>query len=259
MRSLIGLAVVVFTAGVGSSQRLEARTSQESVSATLADLQGLREMLNTPKTEQLRDARILWPLMTYDSAFVTLPTAPPATSGPAVSVRRLRHRVPESANKAYQRAGKLARAHNAGGAAVELEAAIALDPEFAEAHAELGVQYAGLGRYREAEAEFQRTTELIPDDSLSYTNLAWVQLQLRDMAAVERSLRRVIQLSPANAMASMLLGLVLLGAQETYAEGTRYLEHAARTLPDAKRILNQLNGNLPVLQRPVFTREALRR
>jgi len=247
MKAIIGLTVVVFTAGTGLSQTFR-RTSQEAVTATLPDLQGLGEMFNTPKTEPLPDRRVVWPLMTYNPAFATSPSPRPATSsGPIVSVGHLRHRVPKSANKAYERASKFARANDVGRAAMELESAIALDPEFGEAHAELGVQYARLGRYREAEAEFLRTTELIPYDPLPHTNLAWVELQFRDLAAAERSLRCAIQLSPANAMASMLLGLVLLGAPETQAEGIRHLEYDARTIPDAELILNKLNGNVPVI------------
>jgi tetratricopeptide (TPR) repeat protein len=135
---------------------------------------------------------------------------------------------------------------------MELENAIALDQKFAEAHAELGVQYALLGRYQEAEAELRRTIELIPDDSIPYSNLAWVELRLGKVAEVEQSLRQIIRRSPENATAYMMLGSLLSGAPETLAEGTRYLEYAARTIPDAKLILKKLDGKVAVLTYPVL-------
>ena len=245
MQAIIGLAFALVSVGVGFSQTFEAPSTQEAVAATLGNLQGIGETFNTPKIEHLR---ILWHLITYDSAL-----QPPVTSsGPIVSVRRLRHRVPKSANKAFERAGKLARANDAGRAAMELENAIALDQKFAEAHAELGVQYALLGRYQEAEAELRRTIELIPDDSIPYSNLAWVELRLGKVAEVEQSLRQIIRRSPENATAYMMLGSLLSGAPETLAEGTRYLEYAARTIPDAKLILKKLDGKVAVLTYPVL-------
>jgi len=245
MQAIIGLAFAVVSVGVGFSQTFEAPATQEAVAATPGNLQGIGEMFDTPKIEHVR---ILWHLITYDLA-----SQPPVTSSsPIESVRRLRHRVPKSANKAFKRAGKLAQANDAGGAAMELENAIALDQKFAEAHAELGVQYARLGRYQEAEAELRRTIELIPDDPVPYSNLAWVELRRGNLAEVELSLRQTIRRSPENATAYMMLGSLLSGAPETLAEGIRYLEYAARTIPDAKLILKKLDGKVAVLTYPAL-------
>src|SRR5436309_1040023 len=99
MQAIIGLAFAVVNVGVGFSQTFEAPTTQEAVAATPGNLQGMGERFNTPKIEHVR---ILWHLITHDSAL-----QPPVTSSSAiVSVRRLHHRVPKSANKAFERAQK---------------------------------------------------------------------------------------------------------------------------------------------------------
>ena len=126
-------------------------------------------------------------------------------SGQLVTVARLRHKTPKEALKAFARAETLSRAGNKEGVADELEKAIARDPEFAEAHSNLGVQYARLGRLQEAAAEFERAIALDPSSSNSYYNLGLVSFQAENVLQAERSARRALQVSGSNSLARSFL------------------------------------------------------
>jgi Flp pilus assembly protein TadD len=126
-------------------------------------------------------------------------------AGQSVTVARLRHKTPREALKAFARAEKLSRAGNKGAAADELEKAVARDPEFAEAHCNLGVQYAQLGRLQEAAGEFERAIALDPSLSKSYYNLGLVYFQVGDVVQAERNVRRALQVSGNNSLARSFL------------------------------------------------------
>jgi Flp pilus assembly protein TadD len=155
-----------------------------------------------------------------------------------VSVKQLRHHVPKAARKAYEKAG---RTLDPGTAAAELENAVKIDPEFAEGHHALGVVYSRQRRLPEAVAEFRRTLELIPEESLPYSNLAWLLFAMGERAEAETSVRRALQLSPENASAHLLMGCLLIDTPAR-REGIQHLEYAARTLPAAEKIAKTLSG-----------------
>lgn len=104
----------------------------------------------------------------------SLPGDPSVSHEPAatVSAQRLRHRPPKEARQACEKA---ARTKDLQKAAALLESAVRIDSAFAEAHNNLGLVYANLGRFPEALAELQRAIELIPHESIPRSNLALVQ------------------------------------------------------------------------------------
>ncbi len=217
--------------------------AQEVLASTLADLRGVSETIETSRPENRSDRSALW------FSVLTSPTAPtarldsvqfPAHERPSagtVSTKRLRHRVPKAARQAYERA---IGSRDARKAANELESANRIDPDFAEAHDDLGVAYAQLGRYPEAAQELRRTIELVPDESLPHSNLAWVLFEMGQRAEAEISVRRAIQLSPDNAAAHLLIGRLLVERPDTFAEGLGHLEYAARTMPEAEQMAKAL-------------------
>src|SRR5579872_2662663 len=77
-----------------------------------------------------------------------------------VSAAHLRHKVPKEVTKAFGRALSLSHAGQHEKAEQQLERAIHVDPDFAEAHANLGIEYASTGAYPLAEAHFRRAIEL---------------------------------------------------------------------------------------------------
>jgi len=243
LRTILRLGLGFLSSGFAFAQGPDASTPRETLAATLADLHGLGEAIDGPVAEN-PIARTALSFSIVDGRMVSprrLPAQESASAG-TVSAKRLQHRAPKAAREAYEKAAKLARKKDVLKAAKELERAIGLDPGFAEAHDDLGVAYACLGRYPEAELELRRTIELIPEESLPRSNLAWVLLAMGRRAEAEANVRRAIQLSPDSASAHLLLGRLLMETQDTLAEGLRHLEYAARTIPEAKQIAKALNG-----------------
>jgi len=239
-RLAIACLIALFTQGTGAGQSNELRTPQQAVADTVADLRGLEEILVGPVPRDAHERGALWSLVIRDPTYSLSPALRPATNPGVTSVRSLRHKVPKEAKKAYERANKAARSNQLANAIDELERAVALDPEFGEAHTDLGARYAQLGRYQDAGRETQRAITLMPEDWVPYSNMGWIEFALGHPDRAEANLRRSVQLSPNNPGLCMLLGVVLARAAETYAEGISYLKYAARTIPAANQILNSL-------------------
>jgi len=237
MKRVILAAGLSMLSGGMFSQDVKVLSSREATEAALADLRGLQEELRATKPGMLPPQP--W------SPFVFWTTAPSPSLQPSietVSAANLRHRVPKAAKEASDRSAKLSRNGDARRAAEELEKAVSLDPEYAEAHGNLGFEYMQLGRLKDAEAEIRRAIALDPYVSIIHSNLGWLLFQQRDFAEAEQSARRALALSLDNDRAHMLLG-VLLGAEPaTRAEGVRHLEQAASTFPQVERLIEELRG-----------------
>jgi tetratricopeptide (TPR) repeat protein len=244
---VLGLSILTSEAGwaqtLGPPNAQNPPTAQNMLAASLADLRGVVESVEGPATEKRNDWATLW------FSVVAGPSGPPDTSrvpGPVgspagmVSATHLRHQVPKAARQAYQKA---ARTQDARKAVKDLENAVKIDPDFAEAHADLGVAYSRLEMYPEAVSELQRAVELIPGEPILYANLAWVLFEMGQRAEAEGNVRRALQLSPNNAAAHLLMGRLLIETPQTFAEGLWHLEYAAKTMPEAKKLTKLLAEN----------------
>ena len=154
------------------------QTAQEVVAATLADLRGQKEIMETPPT------RNVW-FSPMPTPMIATIRAPAREAAGTISVQRLRHQPPKAARKGYEKALKLLQNRRTEQGATELEKAVALDPDYAEAHNDLGVAYVRLGRNQEAASEFQRAIALLPGESVPLSNLASVLSAIRHPAKAE--------------------------------------------------------------------------
>jgi tetratricopeptide (TPR) repeat protein len=100
----------------------------------------------------------------------------------------------------------LAQSGQPGKAVALLERDAADDPDALIA---LGNAYLLGGRLDDAKRTFARLLEVDPTNGLAYENIGTVQLQARDFAGAEVSLRRAIDLDPTLAGAHTALGVVL--------------------------------------------------
>lgn len=168
----------------------------------------------------------------------------PATRSPAptgsVSVAQLGHKVPRGAQKLFERAYRVSQKGDHAGAAAELERAIGCDPEFVAAYTNLGIEYGRLGRLDAAAAMLRRSLDLDPHSSMGHYNLAAALFRIGDLAGAEQSARRAVEQSPENAWAHLLLGDLLSRKERTRGEGLRHIEFAARSLPEAKDLLQSI-------------------
>jgi tetratricopeptide (TPR) repeat protein len=248
-RIILRISLAFLSSGLQLPARPQAAsvpTAQDVLASTLADLRGVSETIETSRPEDRMERSALWFSILNDPTVsiarldsVHLP-AQQRPSQWTILAKRLRHRAPKAARQSYKKAAKLSGGKHIEQAAKELEKALAIDPDFAEAHDALGVAYAQLQRYPEAAQEFRRTIELIPDESHPHSNLAWVLYEMGQRAEAEISVRRAIQLSPDNAAAHLLIGRLLVERPDTFAEGLGHLQYAARSMPEAERMAKAL-------------------
>ena len=222
------------------------RTPAELIAAMEADLHGRAEAMYGSDLAAMRNALVNGTPADKNRAIVEslhLPSPPrPPIVTEAVSAATLRHTVPKAASKAYKRGEKLAKSGKLRESSLELEKALALDPDFAEAHENLGALYMKLERSAEAEPHIRRAIELNPSSSFAHSDLSALQLLAGDWEAAERSALRALELSRSNDWARFMLGLALLRNAATRAEALQHLEYASRSVPGARQALEALRA-----------------
>lgn len=115
----------------------------------------------------------------------------------------------------------------------EFEKSIALNPNAAESHNNLGVAYSNKKRYDEAIREFNRTIELNPGKNIlvvAYENLGntYLQQDLYDEAI--SSLKKALEIQPHLADCQFYIGLAYMG-KESYDEASGHFNKALEIDP----------------------------
>jgi tetratricopeptide (TPR) repeat protein len=191
----------------------------------------------------------------YDDLVTVRETAPPITLevqsretarppvGP-VSVDQLLHPPARKAFAAFVSARGLSDAGKHEKAAEQLEKAIRISPDYAEAWVNLAVQHIYLGHYQQALEELSHAAEISRPTVLLLVDTAWVQSILRRNDEAVHSARQALQMDPSCAPAHYLLGSLLALNRNTLPEAVRHLEQAARTIPAAQQNLDRAQRQL---------------
>jgi tetratricopeptide (TPR) repeat protein len=122
-----------------------------------------------------------------------------------VSLHDLEHPIPQKALREAYEAQQLAHSNNIPKAIAKLEHAIRLAPSYRDAHANLGVQYARLGRGNDARAEFQKAIDIGPPIAPVYANMALVSLSLHRNQEADTFAHKALELDPGNRAAQRVL------------------------------------------------------
>jgi tetratricopeptide (TPR) repeat protein len=170
-----------------------------------------------------------------------LPTssAAKAPSG-TISLRELTHPVKKKALRCVDEAQRYARKNEPLKALAKLEEAVQIDPEFRDAHANLGAAYARDGRLEEAMQHFRRALEIGPPDVIIYSNLAWGSAALRQVSEAESFGRKAIALDASNAQAHLALGSALAMQPGKETEAVAQLKIAVPEEPKALLLIERL-------------------
>jgi tetratricopeptide (TPR) repeat protein len=132
------------------------------------------------------------------------PSAGVATSN-VVSLHDLQHPIPQKAIQEAYEAQKLARSNNFAKAIAKLEHAIRLAPTYRDAHVNLGVQYARVGRGNDARAEFRKAIDIGPPIAPAYADMALVSLSLNLSQEADTFAHKALELDPENRTAQKVL------------------------------------------------------
>ena len=171
---------------------------------------------------------------------VTLPKPniqrPP--SGP-VSMAQLLHPPAAKAISAAEAGERFAESGEYRRAAVELEKAIRISPDFAEAYTNLAAQHIRLGEFEQAVQELEHAMTIAKPGPVQLCNLAFAQLQLKRYDEATESARASLRLDRDYVKAHYLLGVLLARDRRTLPEAIPHLERAAKELPSAEAVLER--------------------
>jgi tetratricopeptide (TPR) repeat protein len=157
--------------------------------------------------------------------------------GGPVSAAQLQHPPSRKAVAAFAAAQKLVRKGKVAAAAEQLEKAVRLSPEFAQAHSGLAAQYLQLDRYEEAIEECRRGIEFSQPNAMDLGNMAYAQFRLHRHSEAIQSARAGLRIAPASAKLNYLLGMLLTMDRSTLAESIPHLEVAAKSMESARTSL----------------------
>ena len=121
-------------------------------------------------------------------------------------------------------------------AARAYERAIAAEPQFAEAHANLGAVLMRLGRQAEAVAEYERALSIAPDLQAARINLGLAHFRAGAVRDAVRVFDAALARDPSSVQARQLLGLSLVEAGR-HADAIPYLEAVRAISPDDPSVL----------------------
>jgi len=155
-------------------------------------------------------------------------------NGGTVSIRQLQHQVPSEARKEF---GKGLKAMDKADHPLAIEhfaKAIAIDPQYADAHNNLGATRSALGHLEEAAAAFEKASELVPDHALALANLSIVLYKLRRYEDCATAARRALRLNPSLLNIRYLLAVSVSMRNGNEAEALENLERAAVEIPRAR-------------------------
>jgi tetratricopeptide (TPR) repeat protein len=157
-----------------------------------------------------------------------------------ISARQLQHVPSRKAFEAMVQAQKFSEAGDFSKAAAWLEKAVALSPDCADAHTNLGAQYLRLGRYADSIAETKRALALDGATAPLLCNLAFAQLQMGQDAEAMESAGAALRANPSDAHSHYIMGLALFVSHGPMDQVTAHLELAGRTLAAANETLRKI-------------------
>jgi tetratricopeptide (TPR) repeat protein len=151
-------------------------------------------------------------------------------------------KVPKPARDLFESAMQSSAKGDNKKAAEELSSAIAIYPEFAEAHSELGIQYLKLSQPDKAVEPLKKAVELAPKDFKARLNYGIALSGKRNYGEAETQLREALKLNSAAPTGHMYLGITLLSLSrdektkefhaDKYAEAQKELETATASGKD---------------------------
>ena len=126
---------------------------------------------------------------------------------------------------AYDKAFNLLQKGQTNEALLEIDGALASQPNDPSLNNLRGLAAARVGHTEEAEASFRRVIRLLPHATMGYNNLAALLWELGRFAEAAKLFRRALTEEPHNFTALVGLGTTL-SAMQKYAEAAPYLEGA---------------------------------
>jgi len=188
---------------------------------------------------------ILQQLVHADSSGIPIDVRLPSKSGSAapagsVSFASLSHKVPRKAQHAFDAAEKARKRGDDDAWSRHLQEALAIDPQFAPAHNDLGTYYMRHNMFDLALAELDQAAALDSGAASVQINRAGCLAQMGRLDEAEIAARRAIQLNGGSPRARYTLGLVLANLRKLPGEAVDNLLGASDAYPGARLVAAQI-------------------
>ena len=142
--------------------------------------------------------------------------------------------VSRKALRAFEQAAKESASGSPAKAIVHLQRAVREQPDYFEAHNNLGVQYQKLRQWDQAIQSYRRAIELRPSSAKAHVNLAAVFLEQGQIQPAMDSLEAARKTDPGSAYVHLALGGLYFRKQD-YLKAQESLETATRLSPQDSR------------------------
>ena len=163
--------------------------------------------------------------------------------GSAIDEAKVFAGVPKEAVDNYKAAAKSAQSGNSKKAVEQLNAALAIHPEFPLALSDLGVQYLKLGQMEKLAQTMESLLKLSPNDAHAHLNLGISLYNQKKFPEAEGQLRSAVELNSADPAAHYYLGMTLIASKQ-YEEAEKELELAIKNGGDNLALAHKFLGGL---------------
>jgi tetratricopeptide (TPR) repeat protein len=171
----------------------------------------------------------------------TISLGHPASSVPTgsgtVSLNQLRHDPDGKAAREFAQGEELLMRNDYTSARKHLMKALKADPDYADAHAELGTCAFRAGQLDEARQEFEKAVELDPKQYVAWGNLATLLFQSKAYKEAENAARKGLVAEPRDLKLHFVLGAARFGQGLITGDTTEHLELATASYPNAHLVL----------------------
>lgn len=169
-----------------------------------------------------------------NSITITLPSiSRRQKGGSTVSLAELRHKVPAKAQKEFAQAQKAWDNKDWTACLDHLKNAVAIDPQFIQAHRGMGIVYSRLRQPEKVISSFQEVLMLDPKAPAAYGYIGPAYVNLAKYDEAEVAARRALGTDSGDVRGQFVLGLILARTQKDNAEALRLLRSSENTFPDA--------------------------
>lgn len=159
-----------------------------------------------------------------------------------VSAKRLLHKPPARAAKEFGKALRASEKGKTEEAVRRLRKALEIDPEYMEAHNNLGSLYLRLEDYEKALVHARKACELDPGAAMAHLNLAAALMARQEFAAAAEAAGRAAMLDPASSQAHFVQALAWLAQGRQNEETVGKLRRVAGDFPRARLMLARVHA-----------------
>lgn len=157
-------------------------------------------------------------------------------SRPAIiSIQQLQHKVSKRAAKECGKGREAFENGNKEAAKESFQKAIEIDPEFADAHNDLGVILEKFGEHTAAAEQFQKAVQLAPYHREATANLSIALYELKRFHEACAAARRAMQIDPGSLYVRYVLAICLMEDRRDGKDALNVLEGSAGRIPSADR------------------------